>query len=87
MVDPGSNAYALASTQKATFTSIGTNVIWSPVKDFDIGLEALYNRQSVTRNYAAGAGCLGTTSGSLPDAGCKDGGSNMFYRLRAERTF
>jgi len=87
MVDPGSLAYTSAATQKATFTSIGTNVIWSPVKDFDIGLEALYNRQSVTRNYT-GTGCLGTGTGAnAPDAGCKDGGSHMFYRLRAERTF
>jgi hypothetical protein len=84
-VDPGSIAIAAAaSTQKATFVSVGSNIIWSPTKNFDLGLEALYNRQNVTRGYnSATLGCTGTNA----DAACKDGGSNMFYRFRAERTF
>lgn len=84
-VDPGSIAIAAAaSTQKAAFVSIGSNVIWSPTKNFDLGLEALYNRQNVTRGYnSATLGCTGTNF----DAACKDSGHGMFYRFRAERTF
>jgi len=84
MVDPGSVATAAAATQKATFTSLGTNLIWTPVKDFDLGIEALYERQSVSRGYTATtAGCTGTNV----VAGCTDNGSQMVYRIRAERTF
>jgi len=74
-VDPGSIARASsAATQKATFSSIGTNLIWTPVKDFDIGVEVLYNRasagndtsNSVTNalNTAGGLGCNYTTPSS-----------------------
>jgi len=82
-VDPGTIARAAASTtQKATFTSVGTNLIWSPVKDFDIGVEVLYNRASV--GETATLGCL-KSSGVTP--GCSASGNMVFTRIRLERTF
>ena len=82
-VDPGTIARAAASTtQKATFTAIGTNLIWSPTKDFDIGVEVLYNRAKV--DETAGLGCL-KSSGVTP--GCSASGDNVFTRIRIERTF
>ena len=74
-VDPGSIARASsAATQKATFSAIGTNLIWTPVKDFDIGVEVLYNRSQVgndtsnavtnSLNIVGGLGCNYTTPSS-----------------------
>jgi hypothetical protein len=72
---------AASTTQKATFTSVGTNLIWSPTKDFDIGVEVLYNRANVKET--AGLGCL--KAGAT--AGCSASGDNVFTRIRLERTF
>jgi len=81
-VDPGSIAIAAASTtQKATFTSVGTNLIWSPTKDFDIGVEVLYNRSNAKET--AGLGCL--KAGAT--VGCSASGDMVFTRIRLERTF
>ena len=92
-VDPGSIARATsAATQKATFSSIGTNVIWSPVKDFDIGVEVLYNKQSVGNDTTSATnngnpfgkvGCNAATA----VAGCRASGSMVMSRIRIERTF
>jgi len=81
-VDPGSLATAAAATtQKADFSHLGTNLIWSPTRGFDLGVEVLYNRASV--KSTAGLGCLkqGAT------AGCDASGDNFITRLRVERTF
>ena len=81
-VDPGAIARAAASTtQKTTFSSIGTNLIFSPTKDFDIGVEVLYNRAKV--GETAGLGCqkVGAT------VGCSASGDMVFTRIRLERTF
>ena len=81
-VDPGSLARAAsATTQKTTFSAIGTNLIFSPTKDFDIGIEVLYNRAKV--GEVAGKGCLAATA----VAGCSASGDNVFTRIRLERTF
>ena len=81
-VDPGSIARSTASTtQKTTFTAVGTNLIWSPTKDFDIGVEVLYNRAKV--GETTGLGCL--KAGAT--AGCSASGDNVFTRIRLERTF
>ena len=90
-VDPGSIATSLATgsatTQKASFTSVGTNLIWSPVKDFDIGVEVLYNRANVKQTE--GLGCLKVNAAgvSTATAGCSASGDNVFTRIRLERTF
>lgn len=84
-VDPGSIARGKSgSTQKATFTSIGTNLIFSPTKDFDIGIEVLYNRQNVSEmtGLAKPVGCQTKT-----DLTCSASGDNVFTRIRLERTF
>ncbi len=89
-VDPGSLARGTTgsqgslSTQKATFSSIGTNLIWSPTKDFDIGVEVLYNRQNLSGVAPSMLkGCL--VAGATPS--CSANGSNVFTRIRLERTF
>ena len=82
-VDPGSIARAAsATTQKATFTAIGTNLIFSPTKDFDIGIEVLYNRANVKQTDTLG--CLNAAKAT---AGCSASGDNVFTRIRLERTF
>ncbi len=102
-VDPGSIARASsAATQKATFSAIGTNLIWTPVKDFDIGVEVLYNRSSVGNDTATGAIVAGELTGGLNTlnsqgalgcnaasavAGCRSSGSMLMSRIRIERTF
>jgi hypothetical protein len=103
-VDPGSIARASsAATQKATFSSIGTNLIWSPTKGLDIGVEVLYNRASVgndtaynvtnSLNSVGALGCKysGSTSSatvaSSVAAGCSSSGDMIMSRVRIERTF
>jgi len=92
MVDPGSFARGnAANTQKTTYTQVGTNVIWSPTKGFDIGVEAMYDRASVgnavaTANLAKAGGCASTVSGGA-SAGCSASGNNFVYRLRVQRDF
>ena len=89
-IDPGTiargtayaGAYGSGSTQKTTYTAVGTNLIWSPTKDFDIGVEVLYNRAKVSET--AGFGCQ-SASGVTP--GCSASGVNVFTRIRLERTF
>jgi len=55
-VTPGSYTQTITFTngglQKMNFTTVGANLIWSPVQDFDIGVEALYQR--VGQSYASG---------------------------------
>jgi len=82
-VTPGSYTQTQTFTggglQKMNFTTVGANLIWSPVKDFDIGVDALY--QKVNQNYVAGE--LSTLGGLTP-AGSYD---NIEGRVRVERRF
>jgi hypothetical protein len=74
-VDPGSIARASsAATQKATFSSIGTNLIWSPTKGLDIGVEVLYNRASVGNDTSD---AVRNTLNSVGALGCKYTGANL----------
>jgi len=92
-VDPGSIARASsAATQKATFSSIGTNLIWSPTKGLDIGVEVLYNRASVGNDTTAATNILNSygklgCNASSAVAGCSASGDMITSRVRIERTF
>jgi len=68
--------------QKMQYTSVAANLIWSPVANFDIGLEALY--QNVHQNYlASDVAALTTQLGAAP----KSNYSNVEGRVRLERAF
>jgi hypothetical protein len=57
---------------------VGSNLIWSPVKDLDIGVEAVYNRdQSQHKQFDLNSG-----HGKL-----SDGTNQVFTRLRIQRDF
>jgi hypothetical protein len=82
-VDPGSIARAAASTtQKTTFSQLGTNVFWSPVRGLDLGVEVMYDRTNV--GQTSGLGCL---KSSGVTAGCSASGDNFITRLRVQRDF
>jgi len=90
-VDPGAYARSqTAATQKTTYTQLGTNLIWSPAKGLDIGVEATYNRASVGNDVLTNAliakagGCK--VSGAVA-AGCSANGDAFSYRLRVQRDF
>jgi len=89
-VDPGSLAstssrVGSAATQKATFTQVGTNVFWTPVKGFDIGVEVMYDRSNVSA-YASTIKAPGCMTSGLATA-CSTSGDNFTYRLRVQRDF
>ena len=79
----GSTSPASPATQKATFYQVGTNLIWSPVKALDIGLEVMYDRANVSNNPITGYGCAATSA----TPGCKVSGSALTTRLRVQRDF
>jgi len=88
MVDPGMIARAAsAATQKATFTQLGTNVFWSPVKGLDIGLEVMYDRASVGNIVADNASKSGCNNITNRTPGCSASGDNIITRFRVQRDF
>jgi len=92
-VDPGNLARGVlvtsgasvssAATQKASFFQAGTNVIWSPVKGLDIGMEVMYDRASVSNNVIATKGCANAAASTS----CTVSGSAVTTRLRIQRDF
>jgi len=103
-VTPGTNArntdWQQGGLSKANAWTVGTNVIWSPVAGFDIGLELSYARlkQNATGlNGAAPTGiaapeangaCPGGVAGCLPAVANFKISPNVWNaRLRVERNF
>ena len=69
---------ALVAGAVGTGTTVGTALIWSPIKDFDIGLQVNYlragwNRASLPANYGGGTGSVSE--------------SNVVTKVRLERNF
>lgn len=62
----------------AKLWSVGTNLTFSPVKDFDIGLETIYSNVKQNVRY---------TLASSTDKVVKESDSNWTTRLRVERRF
>jgi len=87
-VDPGllartDTTVGLAATQKASFTQIGTNIFWSPVKNLDIGVEVMYDRVNVSPTTTTTWGC--GKSGAA--ANCTYSGDSFITRFRVQRDF
>ena len=68
---PGAFLYSAALRDTSQFV-VGANLIWSPVKDLDIGVEGLYNRVDlkggavIDQNKAPGASAAGINAAGLP---------------------
>lgn len=79
---------------KARQLTVGTNVIWTPIQGFDIGLELTYarlNQRYTGLNGAAptpiGVGVCGNAAVVDPNV-CAKANTNVFSaRMRVERTF
>jgi len=89
--------WAQGGLSKASAWTVGTNLIWSPVRGFDIGLELSYARakQNITGNNG-GLPSAVTIPGACPGnvAGCSPLAANFKVspnvwnaRLRVERNF
>jgi len=75
---------SLAVVGKSTATEVLGSLIWSPVKDFDIGLETQYMKTTMDFNSGAAGRAAATAwaaAGSSPNA------NNITTKLRLERTF
>jgi len=94
--DVAGNMVALPQWGKGSVWEVGGNIIFSPVKDFDIGLELQYSSMTNKIQNTTGATCsanggcattAGASSGNLviPEAALK--GSNISTKLRIERSF
>ncbi|MFC3639309.1 porin, partial [Camelimonas fluminis] len=59
-----------------------TNLVWSPVKDLDIGVEALYQRLDIARGRVYDANKGGALTGKTTTYD-----DNWLTRLRIDRTF
>ena len=81
-IDPGSftkaTAWANGGLSKADLWQVAGQLIWSPVRNFDIGVELSYARlkQSLPLSVPAGLGVLANVNPS-----------NWTGRVRVERTF
>ncbi len=85
--NPGSftkaQSFAQGGLAKQQFSTVAANLIWSPAKGFDIGLEAQYQNVHTDLNVADVAGAALGTTGYLVKAST----SNWGTRLRLERNF
>ncbi|TCO15342.1 hypothetical protein EV666_102321, partial [Camelimonas lactis] len=59
-----------------------TNLVWSPVKDLDIGVEVLYQRLDIAKGRVYDANKYGTLTGKTTTFD-----DNWLTRLRIDRTF
>jgi hypothetical protein len=70
----------------ATVWNVGTQLAWLPVRNFEIGVDLLYNRvsQDVARTVVGTSGAFGTVGRT---ATTRESQGNFTGRLRVERTF
>ena len=99
VITPGAqtraNPWGNGGLSTARQLSLGTNVIWSPVAGFDIGLELTYARLQQNFNFGVAGGAVNAASAAavvaacaVPANGCFKASSNVFSaRMRVERTF
>ena len=87
------NVVALPQWGKGSVWELGGNIVYSPIKDFDIGLELQYSSMSNKSQNTATAICVanaacGTAAQralSIPEDALK--GNNISTKLRIERSF
>ncbi len=82
----------LASTlPDFTMWNLGVNLVWSPVRNLDLGLEMVYgsiNRTGVNAGGAATATTCGVGSAIVASTGaCKTSDQNLYATFRAQRNF
>ena len=78
----GGNTLVTNPLRNATYWAIGSNVIWSPIKGLDLGLEVNYQSLS-----AAGAPMNANVSKVQAVGGTVSEGSAITSRIRVQRTF
>jgi hypothetical protein len=80
--------WANGGLSQATGWSVQTNLIWSPVRNFDIGIELSYARlqQSLT-GFAGGVPTAIPCTAAAPTCNASVSPSNWTGRMRVERTF
>ncbi|HMO30930.1 porin [Enterovirga sp.] len=88
----GFNTVAYSAALRDYSTSVvGANLIWSPVKDLDIGLEAIYTRVDLkngrTTDLTAGSVALGNTLGNALPAKTAKSDDVWSVRMRVQRDF
>ncbi len=87
--DIAGNTVSLPQWGKGSVWEVGGNIVYSPAKNFDIGLEIQYaNMKNSIQNTATAIIASNGASASaltIPDAALK--GSNITTKLRVERTF
>ena len=68
---------------------VGANLIWSPVRDLDIGVETLYQRVSLsnTRVLDGNKGATGPTIAGIPTGRLIRDDDVFMTRLRVQRDF
>ena len=86
------NALAFNTTlRNFSVATVGANLIWSPVRDLDIGVEALYQRAELKSGRAADGqiGALGTGAGALVGVPNKTVSFDDIFvtRVRVQRDF
>ena len=71
--------------------TVGANIVWSPVRNLDLGLEMVYgsiNRTGVNAGGAATATSCGVGSAIVAATGaCKTSDQNLYTTLRVQRNF
>ncbi|MDN3569431.1 porin, partial [Methylobacterium longum] len=91
---PGTRFYALSQALRDTYQFVaGANIIWSPVKDLDIGLEGLYTQIGVKngrvidvdKDPTAYSRVAAINAGGLVRTTTSDGVSQI--RIRVQRDF
>ena len=83
---PPTSQYAVAG--KGSASTYLASLIYTPTKDFDIGLEAQYLTAKTSFNAgAAGQTALAYFNSAANTTGAKLSGNGMSYKLRVERQF
>ena len=81
---PFVNALNLGGISRFTQWQVGSQVVWSPVKDLDIGVEVQYNRNENNNrgsNYGLGAAAV------LPSSTSRRARTIIEARIRVQRDF
>ncbi|MFT3953039.1 MAG: porin [Piscinibacter sp.] len=83
-----------ASTSLADFRlwTVGANLVWSPVRNLDLGLEVVYGSISRTGTNSGGSALTATGCGPgsaivAATGACKTSDQNLYTTLRVQRNF
>jgi hypothetical protein len=89
------DAPAVSTLPDFRLWTVGANLVWSPVRNLDLGLEVVYGQISRSGlNASAGANlagavvpCVGAGAAVTAGGACKTSDQNLYTTLRVQRNF